>query len=461
MTDDVTVSVDGVTVAKTYESERFPVPAIAFEVSSERGEGVALAIVDDVPEAFPMDRIGFHPDYESDNWTAYQDHRVRYERTLDARESVTTVYGIRLEDDENPETFLDEPTVQVTPLDEAADAADADTADEAAVDDIVPSETTGVVRDALAGGDSVPGLDADVGSAPDDASAESGGEEAAEPAEPSDAAADADSVIGDVDIDEPVIGTDEESADDASDEPGDAGTPTADAAHGAVEVGSTDDDRSDAEPDDDAAVAVDDEGATSDEPDAAVDSAPAADHGVAEALAAEIRAGDVADGDLDALRDALGTADGDGGDDARHSVEVQVEHLQGRVSEIEAYADALEAFIDGDGTARELLEDLRADVETVEARTDAIERDVETLDREFETLRGEVHDLAADADAVEDLADDLDRLRGDLDALDERVVDVEDGDDHVADVREDIAGLENDIEEIRQWRDQLTDVFGG
>jgi predicted nucleic acid-binding Zn-ribbon protein len=428
MTEDVTVAVDGVTVTKSYEAERFPVPAIAFEVDSGRDEGVALRVTDDVPESFPMDRIGFHPDYESDSWTAYQDNRVRYERTLDGGEAVTTVYGIRLEDDEDPGMFLGEPTVEVTPLDEVEEGAE-DRGDEAAVEDIVPSETTEVVREALADDEPVPGLDVD-------------GEASVGPT-------DDDSDLGVADV-----------AVSGDDEPGDA---TDDAASTAV---ADEPAVAPAEPDagsDDADEPAD----AADAPDAAdTASASDADRSVAAALADEIRAGDVADDDLAALREALAAADdgdsvADDTAEGRRSVEVRLDHVQGRVSDLEAYVDALESFIDGEGTARDVLEGVRDDLEAVESRTDALERDLEAVDREVEALRDEFDDVAGDLDAVDAVEADVERLAADLDALDERLADVEDADDHVADVREDVADLEDDIAEIREWRDQLTDVFGG
>jgi hypothetical protein len=75
-----------VTVRKTFEAEEFPVPAVKFVVESTASEPVHLRLVDPIPDSLPMENVGFHPDFEKDNWTAYKTHRVEYNRTLDPGE---------------------------------------------------------------------------------------------------------------------------------------------------------------------------------------------------------------------------------------------------------------------------------------------------------------------------------------------------------------------------------------
>ncbi|WP_380676639.1 hypothetical protein [Salinigranum sp. GCM10025319] len=142
-----------VTVTKSFEAEEFPVPAIKFVVASTATESVAIRLTDSIPESFPMENVGFHPDFEKDNWTAYKSHRVEYERTLDPSETTTTVYGVRLEG-ADPSTFLTEPAVSF-PDDEAVDG-DA----RGGIDDVLGEDSNQIVRDVLSGErDSLPGLD--------------------------------------------------------------------------------------------------------------------------------------------------------------------------------------------------------------------------------------------------------------------------------------------------------------
>jgi len=506
MSDEVSVATDGVTVVKSYESEKFPVPAIAFEISSDREDAVALVLTDEIPDEFTMDRIGFHPDYDSDNWTAYQDQRVRYARTLEAGAAVTTVYGIRLDDEGDSTAFLDEPAVDVTPLDEVDEDADRPgvVVDESDLDDIVPAERTAVVREAIAEDEPVPGLD--------DGPADDGAADVAVTEAPADG--DDDAVAADDATVDPLAGVG--TVDDVDDEPpqddvGDEGTADGIDETDELEVEGTagDDPAVSADPLADESEPVDgtdpladesespDAGTPADEADAADDASPepadlleadsldgettpgpdeqtggavddaaeipgggVADRPLAATLAAEIRAGEVAEEDLTVLRDALGGESG--GDRAE---EVRLDHLQARVSDLEAYTDALESFIDGTGTARDLLDGVQDDVSALAARTDDVEAAVDRAGRDRSELQDALDDLAVGEDALTELEADVDRLRADLDALDERVAGVEDAEarleDLRADVDEDVDSLHDDIEELREWRDQLTNVFGG
>jgi len=58
-----TVDEDGIRVEKSFTDDAFPVPAVMYELSSTREDPVRVRIVDRIPESFPMDRIGFHPEY--------------------------------------------------------------------------------------------------------------------------------------------------------------------------------------------------------------------------------------------------------------------------------------------------------------------------------------------------------------------------------------------------------------
>lgn len=105
-------TVDGVTVRKTFETDAFPVPAVEFEISSAREHSVEITIVDDVPPDVDMEQVGFHPQYHSDQWTPYPEGRVEFEHELPPRGSVTTIYGVRL-DETDPDTFLQHPRISV------------------------------------------------------------------------------------------------------------------------------------------------------------------------------------------------------------------------------------------------------------------------------------------------------------------------------------------------------------
>ena len=478
MSDETVVETDGVAVSKFFNAEDFPVPAVAFEVTSKRDADVTLTITDEIPDEFGIDQIGFHPEYGSEHWTATGDGVVRFEREVDAGEEFTTVYGVRMEDGQDETPFLSAPDVEV-------DGED--------IDEVVPPESTDVVRE-LAGGerDTVPGLE-------DDEAAEAEVEASAGAGGGIDATVDDDAeILGD---DAGLIdGSDDETDDGADDgaeplaaeEDGDAGAPS--------ESGAFDDgDSFDADSLDDDGTALDagssfgdDDSYDTDEFEAdagetdleaeldadldadpdPVDPEPAADAvgfdegQVAAALAEAIRNDEVDDDDLETIQGALGGVP--------QSTEVEIEHVQSRVSELEAYTDALEAFIDENGPAQEVLSEFESDIEALENDVADVHDDVASVeeavadaDEDREDLWAEVEEVESKFGAVDDLEESLDRLRGDVDALDERLADTEDDvlaledvEDDIEDLSEDLDDVEATVEEIDEWRDQLSDVFG-
>ncbi|AHG03694.1 hypothetical protein HALDL1_08850 [Halobacterium sp. DL1] len=440
VSDETVVESDGVTVSKFFNGEDFPVPAVAFDVSSSRDSPVELRIVDEIPEEFGIDQIGFHPEYGSENWTASGDGVVRFEREIEAGETFTTVYGVRMEDGQDETPFLSAPTVEI-------DGED--------IDDVVPPESTDVVRE-LAGGerDTVPGLEDDeeleaevaassggIDSLDDDAEIlegdiDLGSDDAADAAADSDADADKDFLDADDEDPDPVeAGEELDPVDGGEDDESDVGLPDPDAPSETA-IGA------DADP-------VTETASLDEEPPAAI-GFDAGD--VAGALAEAIRQDEVSDEDMETLDEAFGGISG--------STEVEIEHVQSRVSELEAYTDALEAFLDDNGPAQDLLAELEADVGSLSEDLGELEASVENAADERETLRERVADVEAEFDAVDDLSDDLERLRGDVEALDERVADTEDAVFEIGDIEDDLEDLEDHVDEIEEWRNQLSDVFG-
>ena len=90
--EEVSVSSGGVTVVKRFEADEFPVPAIAFEFSSDRDGAVAVTLSDEVPDGVAVEDLGFHPEYGSEHWTIDEDE-IRFEYELEPDDEYTTVYG--------------------------------------------------------------------------------------------------------------------------------------------------------------------------------------------------------------------------------------------------------------------------------------------------------------------------------------------------------------------------------
>ncbi len=111
--EEVVVETEGVTVRKTFTPDDLPVPAIRFVIESDREAPVDVEVLDTIPKSFSMNRVGFHPEYGADNWTAHQDHRVVYECSLEPEAQIETVYGIRIDTPEKAVSFMTPPDVTV------------------------------------------------------------------------------------------------------------------------------------------------------------------------------------------------------------------------------------------------------------------------------------------------------------------------------------------------------------
>jgi predicted nucleic acid-binding Zn-ribbon protein len=470
-----------VTVTKSFEAEEFPVPAVKFVIESDASEPVNIRLVDAIPESFPMENVGFHPDYEKDHWTAYKSHRVEYDRTLDPGESTTTVYGIRLDDTGmDPDAFLADPSLSLL------DASDVGAADDA-IDDVLGEDSNQLVRDVLSGErEALPGLGANDGvDAPDLTADASGGGDP----HPEDVTLNLDDDRGAADESDESDESDEASPrPDAFDEASESATePTEDAVVTAVGGGAADHDTTpetdtdtapetdtDTAPETDTDTApetdtntpeedleleldLDDGGETEveaeprDAPDAPGPADPDTDSDAAErtrgprvtagsvlaTLATELRRADADSDDVAALRDALG-AEG-GAESVPRSVDLRIERLQNQVEDLAAYSAGLEAFLDEEGTAEDLIEGFRADVDD---------------------LTGELDELSADvADAADDrgrLHEDVVDLRSDLSGLDDQLAAVE---DRVEGTTEQLAGVDDRVDAIDDRLDAVDDRF--
>jgi archaellum component FlaC len=422
----VTMTTGEVRVGKAFEADRFPVPAIAFEVESLADEPIRIRLVDDIPESFPMEGVGFHPDYEGDNWTAYRDNRVAYERTLDPGESVLTVYGIRIDDPNEADDFLDDPEIELIEHGEAA-----------ATGDVLGRETTQVVRDALSGDESSDLGDLEAGSLLDEDDT---------PA-PRDRNADAVSVVGP--RDEGVTPIDTDSDDEDADDDAPDAVPSA-AAADALDPRSGADDGAAAELEPEPDPDSEDGTGTTDDAGAAGSSTPAPSDSIAATLAAEIRAGTVDDDDLAVLQEAFGG-------EVPTSVDVRVGRLQSQIEDLLAYRDALADFLDENGTAEEVVGEVSEELHDLTDRVDSLEASLAEADDDRAAIREEVSSLTDRVGDVDDrigtVETELDDLQSTAETLDERL-------DAVEELESDIEDIEAELDDLRDFRDRLSSAFG-
>jgi predicted nucleic acid-binding Zn-ribbon protein len=118
-------------------------------------------------------------------------------------------------------------------------------------------------------------------------------------------------------------------------------------------------------------------------------------------LVAELQTG-VPERQRTALRRALGVG-------PEPSVAVRLRYLSGRVSDLAAYADAIEEFIDEEGTAQQVLSELDDRLDSLEAEHEEL---TDTLDR----VEGDLGDTEATVDDLGDSLESVEETVGELEA---------------------------------------------
>ncbi len=402
----------GITIEKSFDGDEFAVPAIRFELQSDCDDPVTVRLTDRIPNEFPMDNVGFHPEYENENWTAYKDHRVRFERTLEPGEQLTTVYGIRLSDWQEAEAFLTEPELEeVTPVTAESDGEAEEQVEEHTITDIVSEDSSQVVRDVIAGDSGLPGLD---DTEETDPLAETSDDPLAEATDDPLAEADPD----------PLGGTNDDPLAEATDEP--------DSESDDVE------ERTDSvlnEPEEDVLEpSAEDEIDTAEQP-----ASPPRPGSVAAALADEIRAGEINDADLKLIQRELDF-------ETPESTNVRIRHLQSRVDDLSAYTEALEEFIDDNGSAQTVIDDFESEVESLRDELGEMDDEVESAKDEGAQARARVADLETNLSDLESKLDGVDDLGENLETLESQLNDLE---DLVATNTQEVSALDDEIEDLR------------
>jgi predicted nucleic acid-binding Zn-ribbon protein len=450
--EELTVTSDGVTVVKRFEEDEFPVPAIAFEFTSDRDEEVHIVLRDTVPEDIEVEDLGFHPEYGSEHWVIDDDNTIAFERDLDAGESYTTVYGIRATGSDDVEQFLTEPRFdEVDPPLEGEDDV---------TEDVIPESDDDVVKEAIAGDGEIPGLEDE----DDEETAEDEDVETLDLKDPNNP----DSETA------PTQATTEDDTDDESGSETESETET--------ETDSQTESESDTDTTIETTVDVDGDSLVA-------------------SLATEIRQQNVSAEDVKLLRRAFEIAAQDGGTTA-----AQIQQIQTDVADLRAYTNALEEFLDENGTAQQLVEDFENQIsdfesqlsglqstleenseqlEAVSSDVDEFSDEMKSLSREIEGVSSEIDDVTEKVDSIDErvdsVTDDVDSLSGDVDdvsgqvdSMDDQFEDLDDAIDNLesqieeleeditdGEVAERVETIEGEIEDLQTWQDQIKETFGG
>jgi uncharacterized coiled-coil DUF342 family protein len=437
--EEVSVISDGVTVVKRFEEDEFPVPAIAFEFTSKRDEEVSVRLSDTVPEGIEVEDLGFHPEYGSEYWTI-DDDTITFERDFDANSSYTTVYGIRATGSDNVEQFLTEPSLEEVdpPLPE----------EEKEDEDIIPESDDDVVKDAISGDGEIPGLED-----------EDGGD------------GDEDEDVETLNLKDP---NEPQETSQGSDSGGETTADTGDSEAASVEGGS-----------------------------------------IVAAMANEIRRKNVSAEDVKLLRRAFEIAGQDGGTTA-----AKLQQIQTDIADLRAYTNSLEEFLDENGTAEEMiggfedqldnfssqLDALQSEIESnsaeldsvsdemdsvseevssVSEEMDSVSDEVEDVHNKVDTVSGRVDSVTSDVDSVSEevdsVSDEVSSVSGEMESMSEEVSsvskEIERFDSAIeniesemetleekatdGDVAERLGSIEEELEDLHEWQDQIKQTFGG
>jgi len=315
--------------------------------------------------------------------------QIRFERAMEAGGEYTTVYGIRATGTDDVEQFLTEPEIEQVDPPLPEDAQEGG-------EEVVPESDDDVVREVIAG-------------------------EAEDMPDQDDQEDTTDEEVETLDLKDP------NQADEAT--AGDGASGTAVAGGGGDSGGSTD-------------------GGGTGGGDAGGASVDVDGSNLVTALAAEIRQNNVSAEDVKLLRQAFEIAGQEGG-----SVVARIQRLQSDVSDLRAYTDALEEFLDESGTAKQVIEGFESDIEELESHLAQVQSKMGENSKEVASVSEEVSNLET---AVSNVQDDVD---GFVDELDDVGADVEDVRTIVRDVRDTVDAVSAEVDEVREEVDGVdTDV---
>ncbi|SDM77738.1 hypothetical protein SAMN05192554_10782 [Haloarchaeobius iranensis] len=108
----MTVARGGIVVAKRLDVDSLPLPAVSYELRSEREERTEVTLVEQLPATVEPDRVGYHPEYGGDGWTCYDGGELVWRGELAPGESRRVVLAVWLDAPETALSLLTPPTVE-------------------------------------------------------------------------------------------------------------------------------------------------------------------------------------------------------------------------------------------------------------------------------------------------------------------------------------------------------------
>jgi uncharacterized protein YoxC len=417
--DRIETTNNGVTVTKRLRRNDRDITLVVYTISSTRSDEVSVEIDEPLPDEFPVNKVGLHPEYLREKWDV-SDEGMVFEARLAPEAEIVTLYGVDVPTVAEARPFLTEPAVKTSiPLDGAATS-------ESNVD------ASDVGGDGLAS-DFLPDSPADAnGTTARDPPATDGGATAADVESP------------ETDAVEEQSGATDEPADDAPD-----GSAPADATATRDSATPVDDDSGES------TGSSADSGGPVGSADGSAESTGSAG-GSADPVTALVESLDgrtLTDHERSVLVDALGVKN-------TKTMDARLRRVQQTVEDLAAYEDALADFIESNGGASEVIEEFRTELDAVrdvvEDLTERLEEtrtDVESLDENVSEISDRVASLGESVDALEDdHDDDVAAVRDELSSLEATVEDVSESHESA------LSSLEADVEACRDWQRTLSEA---
>lgn len=168
---------------------------------------------------------------------------------------------------------------------------------------------------------------------------------------------------------------------------------------------------------------------------------------VVDELLCELREGSISAEKRAALQSELQPSEG--------SVDARLRRVQSDVADLRAYTDALETFLDENGTGQQLLDDLRADLERVESDVASIDARAESNEDELESINYSVAEIDGELESLDEevgaIDESLSSLQRDVETLEKAIPD--------DDVTERVDEMESQLESVRSWQEHVKSAF--
>ena len=193
-------------------------------------------------------------------------------------------------------------------------------------------------------------------------------------------------------------------------------------------------------------------------------SSASVDGSVISAMAEEIRENDVSMGDLKLLARAFEEVSEETHSEEEGVNEARIKKIQSDVADLRAYTDALEEFLDEEGTGEQLIRDFETRLDEFSDTLSEMESEVDSVTESVDQMDEQVSSFGAE---IEGMSDDVSETKSKVEEFDDTISDLQERIDDIEsempeeDLTERLDAMEDDLADLQQWQDQIKETFGG